>query len=91
MKQKKEKKQFNFICRTCNIQKQKEDFRRKLHQCRPCEVIANRKREQANPEKYKLIKQKSKDKYRELQNAKEREQRLLAKLANQKTTEVSIV
>jgi len=91
LKQKKEKKQFNFICRTCNIQKQKEDFRRKLHQCRPCEVIANRKREQANPEKYKLIKQKSKDKYRELQNAKEREQRLLAKLANQKTTEVSIV
>lgn len=83
LQQKKEKKKFNFICRICNIQKQKEDFRRQLRQCRPCEQIANRKREEANPEKYKLIKQKIRDKKRELRNAKAREQRRLARLAKQ--------
>jgi len=80
LKQKKDKKQFNFICRTCNIQKQKEDFRRKIHQCRPCEIIENRQRDKANLEK-------NRDKI----NAKKRERRLLAKLAKEKTTDVSIV
>lgn len=83
LKQKKEKKKFNFVCRTCNIQKQKEDFRPKFHQCRPCEQIANKKRAEANPEKYKLIRKKTKDKNRELRNAKAREQRRLARLAKQ--------
>jgi hypothetical protein len=81
LKQKKEKKQFNLICRTCNIQKQKEDFRKKLHLCRSCERIENKTREEANPEKYKLIKQKAQEKNRDIKNAKQREKRRLAKLA----------
>jgi hypothetical protein len=91
LKQKKEKKQFNFVCKICNIQKQKNDFRGYCHKCRPCEILANRQREKANPEKYKLMIQKAQEKNRDKINARRREQRRLAKLANQKTTEVSIV
>lgn len=83
LKQKKEKKKFNFICRTCNIQKQKEDFRPKKHQCRPCEIIANRKREQANPEKYKLMAQKARENNKDKINARRKELRCLAGLAKQ--------
>jgi len=70
LKQKKEKKKFNFICKTCNIHKQKNDFRRQLRQCRPCEILANRQREKANPEKYKLIRQKTKENSKEKRKLK---------------------
>jgi hypothetical protein len=75
LKQKKEKKKFNLICRSCNIQKEEKDFRKNLHQCRPCEQIDNKKRAEANPEKYKLIRKKTKE--------KKKQQRYLAKIARQ--------
>jgi hypothetical protein len=62
LKQKKDKKKFNYICRVCNIQKTSIEFRGKHHICKPCEILDNKNRN-------KKIKELNKDEY----NAKRRE------------------
>jgi hypothetical protein len=83
LKQKKAKKQFNFICRVCNIQKIKEDFRGKQHICRPCERLENQNRFEASKEKYRELSKLNREKHKDKINAKRREQRRLVKLANE--------
>ena len=41
LKEKKQKKAFNYICNTCLVQKTKEEFRSHNHDCRKCENIKN--------------------------------------------------
>jgi len=78
--QKKEKKQFDLICKKCNIQKNKEDFRGKRCTCRYCERQANANRTAANKDKYKLLAKQNREKHKDRTNARKKEQRRLKKL-----------
>lgn len=78
--QKKEKKQFDFICKKCGNKKNKEDFRVKYHTCRDCERQANRDRTNANKDKYRLLARLNSEKHKDRTNARKREQRCLKKL-----------
>ena len=85
LKQKKDKKQFDLICVKCNIQKNKEDFRKKLHTCRDCERQANRDRLNNNREKYREMSRLNREKHKDTINAKRKERRSLAKNAKDNT------
>ena len=45
LKEKKQKKTFNYICKTCLVQKTKAEFRSHNHDCRKCENIKNAARD----------------------------------------------
>lgn len=84
LKEKKDKKKFNFECRICKVQKTKVDFRGRQHLCIPCERLQNNQRAEANKEKYKeqskLYRTENKDKI----NARKRELRSIAKISQRK-------
>lgn len=79
LQEKKKKKEFNLICKICNIQKEKQDFRGLYQKCRSCELTINRERNEQNREKYKIGKTEYRIKNKETINAKRRESRKLAK------------
>ena len=70
LQEKKKKKEFNFICKVCNIQKEKQDFRDKKWTCRKCENKANTKR---NKERYSEQMKEYKKNNKERYNARRRE------------------
>lgn len=81
LQEKKKKKEFNLICKVCNIQKEKQDFRDKKWTCRKCEYKANYKR---NKERYSEKIKEYKKKNRERDNARRRELAKEKKLLKEK-------
>ena len=86
LKNKKNKRKFNFICRKCNVQKEKKDFRNNLHICRPCENKENIERDKRKKlldkdsynAKRREYKNKNKDKYNARRREVTKQKKLLA-------------
>jgi hypothetical protein len=77
LENKKNKRKFNLICRKCNVQKEKKDFRSHLHTCRPCENEENKNRnlktKLQDKEKYNSKRREYKNKNKDKINARRRE------------------
>ena len=94
LKNKKNKRKFNFICRKCNVQKEKKDFRNNLHICRPCENKENIERDKRKKlldkdsfnAKRREYKNKNKDKYNARRREVTKQKKLLAETTKNDTS-----